>query len=294
MENQKNSRSPFTSYVAFFILIFSMTSVYADSRTNWMPSHINSTVRIDVVDDSGHYLKQHPTNSRGYNTQRAYLEAVKGKRYQIRIRNTSNRRIGLVVAVDGRNILTGKKSHLRSNEKMYILDPYETANYKGWRTAKNRVNRFYFTSAGDSYSNAWGDRSAMGVIAVAVYNEKQRYYRKKYRNSFSDKAAPSTSSRRYKGESAGTGFGQEEYSPSVNVRFIANNKASNKYFYKYEWRSTLCKRRIINCNRYDNNHRNNNRFWPEDNGGYAPYPPGRPTTPPDFYIDPWSDFDTSR
>ncbi len=293
MKNQKNSifRSPFTPFVAFFILILSMTSVNANSKP-WMPYN-NSAVRIDVVDDRGHYLKQYPTDSRSYNTQRAYLEAVKGKRYQIRIRNTSNRRIGVVVAVDGRNILTGRKSYLRSNEKMYILDPYETANYKGWRTAKNRVNRFYFTSAGDSYSNAWGDRSAMGVIAVAVYNEKQRYYKKKYRNSFGDRAAPS-SNLSYKSESAGTGFGKEEYSPSVNVRFIAKNNPSKKYFYKYEWRSTLCKRGIINCNRYRNNRRNNNRFWPEDNGGYAPYPPGRPPIPPDFYIDPWSDFDTSR
>lgn len=273
----------FNPYLAFFIFIFSVTSANADSRP-WEPRYNPTPVRIDILDDRGHYLKQHPADSQRHNTERAYLEAVKGKRYQIRIRNTSNRRIGVVVAVDGRNILSGKKSHLRSNEKMYVLNAYETASYNGWRTGKNRVNRFYFTSAGDSYSNAWGDRSAMGVIAVATFNERVKY-RRKHSNSFSGKAAPSAS--RSYNESTGTGFGKEEYSPSVNVRFLANNNPSYKNFYKYEWKSTLCKRGIINCNRYDNNRRNNNRFWPEDNSGYAPYPP-------DFHINPWDDFNTNR
>jgi len=268
-----------SSYALLLSLLFSITGV----------AHA-SPVRIDVIDDSGHYLKKYPTDSRGYRTQRAYLEAVKGRRYKIRIRNTSNRRIGVVIAVDGRNILTGKKSYLRSNEKMYVLDPYETANYKGWRTAQNHINRFYFTSAGNSYSNAWGDRSAMGVIAVAVFNEKQRYYRRKYRNNFNNKAAPSAS--RSYSESTGTGFGRGEYSPSVTVRFIAENKPAQKYFYKYEWKSTLCKRHIINCYQYNDNRRNKNRFWPEENnGGYAPYPPNYPRYP---RFEPWDDYDTSQ
>lgn len=277
-------------YLAFFLFLFSISNAQADSRPFWQPSHNNSGVRIDVIDDRGQYLKQHPTDSRGYNTQRAYLEAVKGKRYKIRIRNTSNRRIGVVVAVDGRNILNGKKSYLRSNEKMYVLNPYETSSYSGWRTGKNRVNRFYFTSAGDSYSNAWGDRSAMGVISIAVYNEKQRRYRKKQRNNFGNDAAASS---RAFSESAGTGFGHEEYSPSVNVNFVANHKPSSKYFYKYEWRKTLCKRGIINCNRYEKNHRRNNRFWPADNNGYAPYPPNPPNLP-DIYFDPWYESNSNR
>lgn len=272
-------------YLALLFFLFSMTSVYADSRPSWQPDfRHNSPVLIDVVDDQGRHLKQYPTDSRGYNTQRAYLEAVKGKRYQVRIRNTSNRRIGVVVAVDGRNILNGKKSYLRSNEKMYVLDPYETANYKGWRSAKNRVNRFYFTSAGDSYSNAWGDRSALGVIVIAVFQEKQRqYYRGKHRNSFNSEAAPSASNRA-SGESTGTGYGRGEYSPSVNVHFVANKNPSNKYFYKYEWKNTLCKRGIINCNRYQKKPRNNNRFWHDNDNGYAP-------PPPNFNKRPWDDYD---
>lgn len=236
-------------------------------------SHSSSPVRIDVVDDRGRTLNQYSADDRDYKTERTYLEAIKGKRYQLRIRNTSNRRIAVVVAVDGRNILSGKKSYLRNNEKMYVLDPYESASYKGWRTGSNHVNRFYFTSAGDSYSNAWGDRSAMGVIAVAVFDEKHKQYYKKHRgNRLGKGMAPSH--RGYLTEdSTGTGFGREEYSPTLRVNFKADHKASFKHFYKYEWKDTLCKRGIVNCNYYENN-RKNNRFWPrESNNDFAPYPP---------------------
>lgn len=271
----------FSQFVVLVSLIFS-TSITQARDLSWRTnSHSSSPVRIDVVDDRGRTLNQYSANNQNYKTQRTYLEAIKGKRYQLRIRNTSNRRIGVVVAVDGRNILNGKKSYLGNNEKMYVLDPYETTNYKGWRTASNRVNRFYFTSAGDSYSNAWGDRSAMGVIAVAVFNEKQkRYSNKKYRNELGKRLSPSQRGF-LADESTGTGFGREEYSPTIRVNFKAKHQSSYKHFFKYEWRKTLCKRGIVSCNSYDNN-QNNNRFWPrESNNDFAPYPP--------FYKSDWTD-----
>ena len=245
--------------------------VWGSAHNQYYP-HSNSPIHIDIIDDHGKIFNQYNANNNGYKTQRAYLEATKGKRYKLRIRNTSNRRIAIVVAVDGRNILTGKKSYLRSNEKMYVLNPHESASYKGWRTKKNHVNRFFFTSAGNSYANAWGDRSAMGVIAVAVFDEKQQYYKKYHRNDISNKSAPSRRGSVTE-ESTGTGFGREEYPPTIRVNFKAQKSARYKHFFKYEWRNTLCKRGIISCNHYDNN-TNNNRFWPkETTNGYAPYPP---------------------
>ena len=266
-----------TKLVVFLSLILTISTTHAKD-SSWgssssFNSYSSSPVRIDVIDDRGRTLNQYSTDSRGYKTQRTYLEAIKGKRYKLRIRNTSNRRIGVVIAVDGRNILSGKKSHLRKNEKMYVLNPYESASYKGWRTNKNHVNRFYFTSAGDSYSNAWGDRSAMGVIAVAVFDEKHKqYYKKPRRNDLNNKSAPSSRSGHLADKSTGTGFGREEYSPTIQVNFKAKKNPSYKHFFKYEWRNTLCKRGIINCHNYESGY-NNNRFWPrESNNGYAPYP----------------------
>jgi hypothetical protein len=234
-------------------------------------------VKIDIIKDHGRALHQYRTTSHKPGVERAYLEADKGSHYSIRIRNTSNRRIGVVIAVDGRNILTGKKSWLGNHEKMYILDAYETSTYTGWRTSKNQVNRFYFTSSDNSYVDAWGDRSAMGVIAVAVYEEKPQrhhYYRKKHKHPSPKRNMGKSRGDYLAEESAGTGFGEEEYSPTVSVAFKAKRRPVAKHFFKYEWHENLCKRGVIRCYNYKN-YRDNNRFWPnEANNGYAPYPPG--------------------
>ena len=96
---------------------------------------------------------------------------IRDSNYSVQIRNRSNERIGVVIAVDGRNVISGDRSNLSPNERMYVLGPYQQESYEGWRTGKNRVNRFYFTDEGDSYAGAWDDYSAMGVIAVAAFRE---------------------------------------------------------------------------------------------------------------------------
>jgi len=248
-----------------------------------------SAVDVRVVSDRKGVLSLYPVNANGRgNTYRAYLEAERGEKYGIRIANRTGRRIGVVVAVDGRNIISGKKSHLRNSERMYILGPYESAVYDGWRTARDTVNRFYFTEPGDSYAAAFGDRSAMGVIAVAVYREKQlpppprlRHDRESGGRMGDDRgmagksapAAPMGAERKSlapqaREESAGTGFGEESHSPSIRVAFDPEHRVAERHFLKYEWRDTLCRKGILDC-RYSRN-----RFW-DDDAEYAPYPPGR-------------------
>ncbi len=255
-------------------------------------------VDIDVVSDYGRQFKQYPVNNRNTSVQRAYLEAKDGKSYGIKVKNKSNERIGLVIAVDGRNIISGKKSYLKSNERMYILNPYQRSTYKGWRSNKNRVNEFYFTDVPDSYADrTFGDTSAMGVIAVAVFKEKNgRWYQERehdtysghrdYRNK-SDKRAESKSQSNsapqsqkrgsYESEAlddAGTGYGEDRYAPTRRVQFTAKHKPAVKHIIKYEWKETLCEIGITSCGRPK---RSNNRFWDnERNGQYAPPPPRRP------------------
>ncbi len=240
-------------------------------------------VEIDVVTDRGEAFSVYPVTQHHLNKQyRAYLEAVKGENYALRIRNHSNQRLGLVIAVDGRNIISGNQSHLKYHENMYILDPYQTQTYSGWRTSNKDIHRFYFTDLDNSYAHAFGDDSAMGVITVAVFEEnitKPSLYDKK--ESLKSKA-PSAANRSFESDSAtadhveseaGTGFGKHANSHSYRVYFNPKRAAQAKYFYKYEWREVLCKKQIIHCSHYKN--KGSNRFWPHDEVevGYAPYPP---------------------
>lgn len=254
----------------------------------WASAAPAAVVNVELLSDNKGPLPLYRVASGGrLDTCRAYVEAVKGEQYGIRIRNNTGQRIGVVVAVDGRNIISGGKSYLKHRERMYILGPYETATYDGWRTARDTVNRFYFTEPGDSYAGAFGDHSAMGVVAVAVYREKNvppprtDYHREKERAGREDRSgarmpppgAPAEEARDMRapgkaGELAGTGFGDERYSPSIRVRFTPESRAAERHFLKYEWRDTLCRKGIVDC-RFTRN-----RFW-DDEGGYAPYPPGR-------------------
>jgi hypothetical protein len=242
---------------------------------------IGDAVEVSVITDNGWTLPFYPAKSR-HNLKKVYAEAFKGDHYRIVVRNKLNRRIGVVIAVDGRNIISGQKSWLKNTERMYIIDAYSTNEFSGWRSGQDKINRFYFTDVPDSYAASFGDESAMGVIAVAAYPEIQRceppmnysYLSKdkKLKEESNDRAAsPSAKGQLQASEIAGTGYGQEEYSPSYRVEFEPENRAIESILIKYEWRKTLCKMNIINCSEiYKHSH---NRIWEDD--GYAPPPPCR-------------------
>ena len=218
---------------------------------------IGDAVDVSVMTDNGWELPFYSVKNR-HHLKKVYAEAYKGDYYRIIVRNKLNRRIGVVIAVDGRNIISGQKSRLKNTERMYIIDAYASSELSGWRTGQEKVNRFYFTDAPDSYAAAFGDQSAMGVIAVAVYPEVRHDEpprqpsiftpERKMKNEDRDRvAAPSAKSQVQSSESAGTGYGHEEYSPSYRVDFEPEGRAGETILIKYEWRETLCKMRIINC-----------------------------------------------
>jgi hypothetical protein len=243
-------------------------------------SHVGKTTVVDVriVSDRGGEFAKH----RAYPRVRQegsffYVEAIKGDRYSIEVTNRSGRRIAAVIAVDGRNIINGAKSDLKRDEPMYVIGPFESNTFEGWRTGMDRTNRFYFTEPSDSYAEkVFADASAMGTIALAVYAEKvpeihpfsQRPGRMKEPAA---NAAPSTglesrctdSAEQKKDKEAGTGFGETTHSPSYIVAFQPESLPAEKIVLKYEWRSELCRKGILHCGP-------KNRFWPDDQ--FVPIP----------------------
>ncbi len=250
-----------------------------------MTESAGRAVEVEIQTDAGRTLPLYPAANRGGNS-RVYAEAIQGERYRIVIHNTLNRRVGLVIAVDGRNIISGKKSWLKNDERMYILEPYASQEYAGWRTSSDHINRFYFTDAADSYAAAFNDESAMGIIAVATYVEVQHWQPPRYprdaprwegRSSESDSmakpsaGAPAQEQRKSASglnrSEAGTGYGPEAYSPSYSVAFEPEAAPREKTFIKYEWRETLSRLGVIPRYRPQPPR---NRLW---DGDFAPPPP---------------------
>ena len=244
-------------------------------------THIGKENLVDVrilADDGREFSKHRVTPRCRQEGNFFYLEAVKGNRYSIHVTNKSGRRIGVVIAVDGRNIINAKKSDLKRDERMYIIGPHETNAFEGWRTAMDRTNRFYFTEQSASYAEkVFADASAMGTIALVVYREKLPEIIPYSGSSSRMKEAPgeaapgaSAGSRsadraeQKKTLEAGTGFGETTYSPARVVHFDPEHTTAEKIVLKYEWRSELCRKGIIPCEP-------KNRFWPDDHE-FAPIP----------------------
>jgi hypothetical protein len=260
-------------YLTWFLAAAMSLAAVAPSTAHDRPP-LQGSVDVDVVTDGGSAYRSIPHSifrKGGTQVIKRYLEAEPGKNYSIIVRNSTSERVGVVIAVDGRNIISGGRSDLRSREAMYIVNAGETARYEGWRTAQDEVHRFYFTDSGDSYAmRTFGDSSAMGLIAVAVFREKEHPRDISRRGSIPpqavappvrDKAGAATE------QSAGTGFGDSAYSPALTVAFEAERSPVQKTLVKYEWREVLCRKGIVYCGETPRN-----RLW--DNAQYAPFPPG--------------------
>jgi len=254
-------------------------------------AHGGGQVEVEVVSEHGEVLATIPHMSYEAGRTRVvkkYLEAGKGRNYSIVIRNNSSARIGVVVAIDGRNAISGRKSYLRNDEEMYVINAYGNTKLDGWRTDAKTVHQFYFTERADSYSKkTFDDSSAMGVIAVAAFRGKERfeYLNERSLQKFPAPGSPgpaagkdaaagaSVQGRVQKPEQAqreaGTGFGDEQYSPTIRVEFEPEQIPFARTLIKYEWHETLCRKGILRCGLPERN-----RLW--DEGSYAPFPPGYP------------------
>jgi hypothetical protein len=105
---------------------------------------------------------------------RRYFQALRGRNYALRVHNRTDRRVGVLIAVDGLNVVNGERSNLRRDEAMYVLDPWETATIRGWRTSLEQVRQFVFVDEERSYAErtrqANGD---MGWIRVLAFEERR-------------------------------------------------------------------------------------------------------------------------
>jgi hypothetical protein len=104
---------------------------------------------------------------------RRYFQAFRGRNYSLAITNNSGRRIGVLIAVDGLNVVNGERSRLASDEAMYVLDPWERTVIRGWRSSLHDVRKFVFVDEERSYAERTGQANGdMGWIRVLAFNER--------------------------------------------------------------------------------------------------------------------------
>ena len=108
-----------------------------------------------------------------YGRGRTYVEAVAGHEYSLRLTNNTGRRVAVAVSVDGLNSIDARTTTAQAGAK-WILGPYESIVLDGWQTSSMLARHFYFTSEQGSYGAWLGKTANLGVIAAAVFRERQQ------------------------------------------------------------------------------------------------------------------------
>lgn len=134
----------------------------------YAPPYVKSSlVQVDVYDrHNGAALPVWQKDGRHY------IVGVPGHEYAVRIRNCTNARILVVTSVDGVNVISGDTAS--PNQSGYVLEPWGSVEIAGWRKSMERTAAFYFTDLGDSYAARTGRPQNVGVIGVAVFQERPK------------------------------------------------------------------------------------------------------------------------
>jgi len=94
-----------------------------------------------------------------------------GARYRVVLANRDGQRTLNVVSIDGVNAVSGETAAW--DQTGYVLDPYQRADIDGWRKNLDQVAAFEFASLPDSYAARTGRPANVGVIGIAVFDERR-------------------------------------------------------------------------------------------------------------------------
>ncbi|MCU0250011.1 MAG: hypothetical protein MUE61_07375 [Vicinamibacterales bacterium] len=100
-----------------------------------------------------------------------YIEALKGREYEIRLRNPYPVRVAVALSVDGLNTIDARHTSAAAGRK-WVLGPYETITISGWQTSMTHARRFEFTSEEQSYGAWLGKTNDLGVISAVFFRER--------------------------------------------------------------------------------------------------------------------------
>jgi hypothetical protein len=100
-----------------------------------------------------------------------YIEASRGREYEIRLDNPFPVRVAVALAVDGLNTIDARHTSAREARK-WVIEPYGSITISGWQTSMSEARRFHFTTEERSYAQWLGKTADLGVISAVFFRER--------------------------------------------------------------------------------------------------------------------------
>jgi len=208
-------------------------------------------VTLGVIDRDagGAELPQYPQRGE------RWIAAEPGHRYALRLTNRGDRRVLVVLSVDGVNAVSGETA--ASDQRGYVLAPWQSTEIAGWRKSQREIAQFVFTDLGDSYAARTGRPDNVGVIGMAVFDEAPTIVPQasvaQDRERAAAPAAPPAAAARAQSDAVlgemqrlGTGHGEREWSPSSVTEFErASDVPRQRLHLRYDSRARLVARGVI-------------------------------------------------
>ncbi len=131
---------------------------------NGAGSSTRGAITVRLLDEGGRPLE-------GFSTAgNTYVIGEHGRRYIIQIKNNTGVRFEAVTTVDGLDVINGRAGSFSS--RGYIVNGFATVEIDGWRRSTDTVAAFRFGRVSESYAGKKGDDRNVGVIGVALFEER--------------------------------------------------------------------------------------------------------------------------
>jgi len=226
--------------------------VWRNSR--WVTNADGNLVDVQV-EVSGRSALLYPSSR----DSRIYFEASQGRNYGIRLTNQTGQRVGVLLTVDGLNVIDGNRSNQSRHEPMYVLDPWESTVIRGWRTSLSEIRRFVFVDEDRSYAERTGQGNGdLGWIRVTTFREagaplaykpQTRRDQDEFNQREESKAPQSAPAPPQEGlqsgpmsnndAAPGTGWGERRVDTVSETDFRPVSQASDRFVLRYEYASGL-------------------------------------------------------
>lgn len=100
-----------------------------------------------------------------------YVEAVRGRPYELRVSNPHPYRLAVALSVDGLNTIDARRTDSWSARK-WVLEPFQTIEIPGWQVSGSAARQFFFTGEKGSYGALLGKTANLGVIEAVFFRER--------------------------------------------------------------------------------------------------------------------------